>query len=187
MANEPSKQSVELENAFFVRENAKLLDQLRREAEHESLRESLSEVVRIKDQAFLDRLITLGITPATVLALQLIPLVFVAWADGKLDDKEREAVFRAARKSSGVAEHAAHVLLDDWLGRAPDPRLLDLWTQYVRHLWARFTPDEQWQMRSNLLQSAREVAEASGGLFGLTSRVSAEERKVLERFEHILD
>jgi tellurite resistance protein len=187
MAHESNKQSSELENAFFVRENAKLLAELRRRAEHESLREQLREVVQIKDAAFLDRLIALGITPATALALRLIPLVFVAWADGTLDAKEREAVYAAARKSSVAAGEAAHGLLDDWLGRMPDPHLLDLWKQYVGHLWGSFTADERWQMRTNLLQSAHEVAKASGGLFGLTSKVSAEERKVLEQFEQMLD
>ena len=42
-------------------------------------------------------------------------------------------------------------------------------------------------MREHVLQSAREVAEAAGGMLGLTSKISAAERKVLHEMERVLD
>ena len=177
---------LDLEDAFFVRENARLLEGMRRKADEKARRQQLSDVVRVKDEAFLDRLMALGITPATVLALQLIPLLFVAWADGRLDEKEREAVLRAARGREGTAEEATIRLIGDWLAHEPEPRLLELWKEYVRQIWGKFTRDEQWRMRENVLKSAREVAEASGGFLRLTARTSAEERKVIEEFERLL-
>ena len=77
-----------LEDAFFTKENARLLEQLKEKQKREALR----EVVQIKDETFLDRLIELGIGPETVLALTLVPLIAVAWADGTLDSRERDAV-----------------------------------------------------------------------------------------------
>ena len=77
-----------LEEAFFAKDNARLLKQMREKKQREELR----EVVQIKDEAFLDRLIELGINPETVLALTLVPLTAVAWADGILEDRERYAV-----------------------------------------------------------------------------------------------
>ena len=180
------QEPMDLEDAFFVRENARLLEGMRRKADEKARRQQLSDVVQVKDEAFLDRLVAMGITPATVLALRLIPLVFVAWADGHLDEKERAAVLRAAKAGSGGAEEATERLLADWLSHKPQPRLLDLWREYVSHIWAHFTRDEQLKMRQNVLRSTREVAEAAGGFLGLTSKISPEERKVLEEFERLL-
>jgi hypothetical protein len=91
-----------LEDAFFTKENARLLEQLKEKQKREALR----EVVQIKDETFLDRLIELGIGPETVLALTLVPLIAVAWADGTLDGRERDAIIKAAEEK-GVSPNVA--------------------------------------------------------------------------------
>ena len=179
--------SAMLEEAFFARENAALLAELRKKSSTESRRDRLREVVKIKDEAFLARLDTLGIEPQTVLAVVLVPLVFVAWADGKLDDREREAILAAARDRGVAAEQTARRLLASALEHRPDPKLLALWKTFAKRLWGRFTADERWQMRQHVLHSAREVAEAAGGMLGITSPISAAERKILEEMEKVLD
>lgn len=176
-----------LEDEFFAKENARLLEQMRRKTDEGARREALRKVVLIEDEAFLDRLVALGITAESVLALRLIPLIFVAWADGHMDEREREAILKAAKVRGVAAEDAGLTLLKTWLSRRPDPALLGLWKDYVRRLWDRFTREEQWQMRRNFLESAREVAEAAGGFLGLTSKISAHEREVLEELEKVLD
>src|SRR5262245_21953536 len=179
--------SATLEDAFFSRENAELLADLRAKTGKEGRKDRLREVVKIKDEAFLNRLDTLGIEPQTVLAVVLIPLVFVAWADGKLDERERAAILEAARGRGIEGESAARKLLAGALEHPPNPRLLVLWKDFVKRLWGRFTADERWEMRKHVLHSAREVAEAAGGILGLTSKISAEERRVLEEMEKVLD
>lgn len=181
------KDAGRLEEAFFAGENAGLLDELRKKTEAGDRLQMLREVVKIRDDAFLNRLVALGLGPETALAVTLIPLVFVAWADGKLDDREREAVLEAARERGVTADRIARQLLKDSLAHKPDPRLLSLWKAYVSRLWGCFTADERWRMRSNLLRAAREVAESAGGILGLTSKISAEERRVLGDLEKFLD
>jgi hypothetical protein len=176
-----------LEEAFFARENAALLADLRKKTSAESRKDRLREVVKIKDEAFLARLDTLGLEPQTVLAVVLVPLVFVAWADGKLEDKEREAILAASRDRGVAAEQTARRLLASALEHPPDPKLLVRWKSFAKRLWGRFTADERWQMRKHVLGSAREVAEAAGGMLGLTSKISTAERKVLEEMERVLD
>lgn len=171
--------SVDLEEAFFAEENARLLERLRAESQQEERREMLRKVVQIQDEAFLDRLLTLGIGPETALALRLIPLVCVAWADGHMDDREREAVMQAAGKQGLTAEEMARQMLKDWLDHRPEAQLLTLWKEYVQKLWPRFTDDEQLEMRRNLLNAAEEVAAAAGGILGL-AKISAAEREVIE-------
>ena len=176
-----------LEQAFFAGENADLLHELRVRTDEERRRELLREVVAIQDQKFLDRLDTLGVRPETALAVAIVPLIFVAWADGELDERERKALLDALQHRGVAPGEIPHRLLSNGLERKPDPRLLSAWKAYVRRLWGCFTVDERWQMRQNLLRSAREVAQASGGFLGLTSKISEAEQKILQEIEEVLD
>ncbi len=176
---------VDLEEAFFAKENARLLQEMRTKTAKEERREMLRGVLRIQDEAFLDRLILLGVGPETAMALRLIPLVTVAWADGHMDDREREAILSAAREQGLVAEDMARQVLKDWLEQKPDPRLLSLWKDYVGHIWNHFTDDEKLQMRQNLLTTAEEIANAAGGFLGL-SKISAAEKEVIEDLQRAL-
>ena len=72
-----------LEDAFFAKENARLLQQMRERTRQQERRAAMREVVRVNDDALIDRLIGLGLEPETMLALQLVPLAAVAWADGR--------------------------------------------------------------------------------------------------------
>lgn len=176
-----------LEEEFFAKENVRLLEQMRRKADEGDRREALRKVVLIEDEAILDHLVALGITAETALALRLIPLIFVAWADGHMDDRERKAILEAAKVRGVAAEETGLSLLRSWLSGRPDPALLSHWKDYVRRLWERLSHEEQSQMRRSLLESAREVAEAAGGFLGLTSKISAHEREVLEDLDKVLN
>ena len=171
-----------LEEAFFTKENARLLEQLRERKKREALR----EVVQIKDDAFLDRLIELDIGPEAVLALTLVPLTAVAWADGALEESERDAVMKAAEKKGVSPGTAGHQLLETWLSRRPDKGLFETWEKYVRGIWETFTDEERRRMRETTLDWAVAVAESAGGFLGLTSKMSASERAIIKDLENVL-
>jgi hypothetical protein len=177
--------AVDLEEAFFAQQNAQLLERLRAKAERAERHALLRSVVGVQDEEFLDRLLALGITPERALVLRLTPLVFVAWADGTVEPKEREAILQAATRHGLAAEDVAQEVLGDWLVRKPDPRILEMWKTYIRSVWTKFTPDEQAQMRDNLLATTREVAKAAGGVLGIKS-ISAAERKILDELEAVV-
>ena len=171
-----------LEDAFFTKENARLLEQLKGKQKREALR----EMVKVEDETFLDRLIELGIGPETVLALTLVPLIAVAWADGTLDGRERDAIIKAAEEKGVSPETAGHQLLETWLSRRPERELFDSWKQYVRDIWETFTDEERQRMRERTLDWALAVAEASGGFLGVISKVSPAERVVIEELKKVL-
>lgn len=171
-----------LEDAFFTKENARLLEQLKGKQKREALR----EMVKVEDETFLDRLIELGIGPETVLALTLVPLIAVAWADGTLDGRERDAIIKAAEEKGVSPETAGHQLLETWLSRRPERELFDSWKQYVRGIWETFTDEERQRMRERTLDWALAVAEASGGFLGVISKVSPAERVVIKELEKVL-
>lgn len=185
-ATDLAKDAARLQDALFTGESQALLDELRRGTDPSERRAMLREIVKLKDERFLDRLVALGVAPETALAVALAPLVVVAWADGKLEDREREAILRAAKERGLAADRIARALLQHALSHPPDPKLLPLWKAYVGRLWGRFTADESWAMRSNVLRSVRAVAESAGGFLGITSKISTEEQRVLEDLEKLL-
>lgn len=175
-----------LEDEFFARENAALLEKLRKEARIRERREALREVAPNADDALIDHLIALGLGPETVLALTLVPLAVVAWADGTIDQRERAALLKVAEERGVAPGSPARQLLESWLERRPGPALLEAWKRYARGIWGTLDEAQRGDMRERMLGLARSIAEAAGGFLGLGSRVSPAERAVLEELERAL-
>jgi FixJ family two-component response regulator len=169
-----------LEEEFFRREDQRLIARLNELKAAETTREALAKASGITKPAVLDTLIELGIRAETVAALSIVPLVEVAWADGTLDPKERRAVLDRARVASGSTEH---VLIEAWLDRRPDPELLTAWTHLIQGICDQLGPDEVARLKMDLLERARSVASASGGVLGMGSKVSSAEAAMLAELE----
>ena len=178
-------QARNLEDAFFAKENAKLLEKLREKAQREERRAALRVVIRNADDATIDHLLDLGIRPETALAVALVPLAAVAWADGTLDDRERDAILRAAEDRGVHAGTPAREMLESWLARAPGPQLITAWKHYVASVWSDLSAHEREDLREAMIGMARRVAEAAGGFLGVRS-ISAAERAVLQDLEATL-
>jgi hypothetical protein len=172
-----------LENEFFRREDQRLIARLTELKAAVANREALAKASGISNPAVLDKLLELGIHAETVAALSLVPLVEVAWADGKLDPKERRAILDHLPNAGIAAGSTAHGLLEAWLERPPDRKLLDAWTQLVKGISAQVSPDEAARLQADLLQRARMVASASGGVLGIGSKVSSAEAAKLAQLE----
>lgn len=167
-----------LEDEFFRREDKRLMDRLKELQTAEATREALAKAVGVTTPAVLQELMQLGIRAETAAALFTVPLVEVAWADGTLDAKERRAVVERA----GVArDSTAGALLEAWLDRRPDPKLLAAWTQLVQAMCEQLGADGAEQLKTGLLERAAAVAAASGGVFGVGSKVSRSEAEMLAR------
>jgi hypothetical protein len=172
-----------LENSFYGLDRQAILDRIRRREETAIERSELSALCGITEGRVLDLLVDLDITPESLAALALAPLVLVAWADGRVDGRERKAVLQAAREA-GVAEgSASHELLSFRLDDPPDPALVRAWAAYAAVLTRTLPADELATFKEQTLSRARRVAEASRGFLGLGPRVSEAERDVLDRLE----
>ncbi len=172
-----------LENAFFAKQQAELLQNMQAEKEAASQRESLSAVSGITNEEVLDQLIAIGMQPETVAAVSLVPLVAVAWSDGQIDDKERNAILSGAQANGLQADHAGYQLLESWLSGKPAPSLMATWKDYIRELLPTLSPEANQELRQDVLGRARAVAEASGGFLGMGSKISRAEQDVLTDLE----
>ena len=140
------------------------------------------KVSGIKNEAILDKLFQLGIRAEVVAALALVPLVEVAWADGSIDERERRQILERAEKSDIAPSSTDHSLLQSWLERRPDPKLLSAWIHMVEGLCEHMTPEQVRALRSDPIERARAIASASGGLLGVGT-VSAAEADMIHQLE----
>lgn len=177
-----AKRRKSLEEEFFAKENARLRAELQARREREAAREAL-RTAGVTSPALCDRLIDMGIDAEAVAALALVPLVAVAWADGAIQEREREAILHGARDAGLPQDGPAYQLLQGWLTHAPGQHLLDLWADYVRCLSAELDPERRREFRDQLLGRTRKIAEAAGGFLGLFSKISAREQAVLDQLE----
>ena len=179
------KQAKDLEEAFFAKENERLLRELHQKAKVDEKRKALSAVVKAKDPAIIEHLLELGVGPESILAIGLVPLAAVSWADGRLNDKERKAILKAASERGVEPGSANYTMLETWLKQKPSDKLMETWKKYARAVWEQLTKEEQITMRLSVVGRAREVAEAAGGLLGVAS-ISPQEKALLEELEKVL-
>jgi len=172
-----------LEDAFFARHNQALVQKMRDEDQAKSRRAAIATASGITDEALLDKLTEMKIGPEMLAAIAYVPLVLMAWADGSLDTREREAVLAGAKEGGLDAHPEARGLLDAWLAAPPPPSLAIAWRGYVQAIAATMPPAERDSLKREVLGRARRVAEAAGGFLGLGGRISAAEDAVLVSLE----
>jgi hypothetical protein len=172
-----------LEDEFFRREDQRLIQKLEQIRAAQTNREALAKAAGITNPAVVEKLLELGVKAETVAALALVPLVEVAWADGELDRRERGTILDRARESGLAAGSVEHALLEAWLDRRPDPKLLTAWTHLIRGVSEQLGREASVRLKANLLDRARAVAAASGGVLGMGSKVSSAEAAMLRELE----
>jgi tellurite resistance protein len=123
-----------------------------------------------------DCLRQLGVDRDRVELVALLPLVRVAWADGYVQQAERELIIEIASRHDLFGPGDREVV-EGWLGDQPSDFFLDTTERVLRELaqlavfpGARDIVDQCWAL-----------AEAAGGLLGTSLfAVGAEERAAIE-------
>lgn len=167
------------EERFRARQ-AEKAQRLRSERERRDARDTLAAETRLDDEPLLDALLDLGVRAESLSAFFLAPLVAVAWADGRVDERERERVLAAARHEGLDPSRPAHQLLERWLDEAPDDRFLPTWQRFVAASVRRGGRGVLADVEAKLAGRLREVAVASRGTLGI-GRISREEAATLSR------
>jgi hypothetical protein len=177
-----SAAGVALTDQFFRSHDEVLLDRMRKTRRSTEMKAVLAEVAGIRDDHVLQKLVDLEVGPETVAAIALVPLVEMAWADGTLDAKERQAVLAAADAQGIVSGSVESALLASWLSQRPEPKLIEAWQHYVRGLCGMMDEAERQGLKRDILERARTVATASGGFLGI-GKISDAEQEMLEKLE----
>jgi hypothetical protein len=181
-----SLSSKQLEDSFFSFQDQKLIEDLRIMRKMKETKESLSAVSGIKNDAVLEKLVSLDIRPETLASLSLVPLIEVAWADGNIDSKEQNAILSAMEKK-GLSKpgDVNYDIVKQWMTHRPSADLLDAWTHYIQGLCEQLSGEEKKSLQAEIMENAKAIAESSGGFLGtgIGGTVSKPEKEMLARLE----
>jgi len=174
------EEATKREDAWIREQERDRLEKARQEEQRRAWRARLAQVVGVSDEKFLDDLEEHGFAPETVPLLFTSPLFLVSWSDGEVSQEEREAILDAARRRGLDPKTPAWARLEGWLAARPGPSFFEFAFTLLKRMLDS-NPEAKPQMAKGILEEAVRVAAASGGFFGVGSRISGKERTVLER------
>ena len=152
----------ELDHAFRAGRELHLRDRLRDQKTPCLEPDKLSTVCGVKSQKALTLLSEQQSRPEHLIALMLVPVLLVVWADRKIADWERGEILDAAEAAGIPFDTPAFKLIGQWLEHRPKKDLKDAWKRYVRELCLEFNSADRARLAECILRPARHVAEASG-------------------------
>lgn len=179
-----AKRGRTLEAEFFWHVDKNLVARLKAEIQAEEQQNALGRACGLHDEELLRSLVAAQITAESLIALTLVPLVRIAWADGKMAEAEREAILMAAANSHCPEGSLGYALLKSWMDQPPAERLFEVWQDYTRALCAALPEDARQTLHAQVLQRTRRVAAAAGGMLGI-HRISSKEDAVLQEVERV--
>lgn len=171
-----------LEDSFFFEKDKELLNKLKQEEARNTEKAALKMASGIRDDKVLDDLLSAGISAKTAASLTLVPLLTVAWSNGVVHPKERDAVLQGADDVGMKPGDPAYELLNRWLDEQPDESLFDTWKEYLQALIKEIGPDQVQRLEEDIVSRTRQVAEAAGGVLGV-GKIDAQERKAMNKIE----
>ncbi|PAY18305.1 hypothetical protein CKO51_16960 [Rhodopirellula sp. SM50] len=174
-----------LEDQYFQRVDQELLKKLREKSERAERLAELTKATGVRDEQVANHLIEAGFDASNIAAMTLTPIVFVAWASGSVTPEERKGVMSAALRRGVSSNPLAFRLLEQWLQRRPPREMWHLWKEYAAAVHQDLPADSANKLRARLLEQAKEVAMASGGVLGVEKICPAEQR-VLDEIESTL-
>jgi cytochrome P450 len=132
----------------------------------------------------------LGIDRESHRVLALLPLVYVAWADGRVQRAERSLILRIGMEKGWLTGRGAEIL-ERWLSAAPSAEevrkglgVLGAFAGLERGFGARAVSHDTLL---HLVSYCRDVAEAAGGVFGLGAAVTGPEEEALAAIARAFD
>jgi hypothetical protein len=131
----------------------------------------------------------LGIPREAYRLVTLLPLVHVAWADGKVQRAERKLILQIAEER-GLLENGGRETLEHWLSVAPDTAQVRTDLAILNEL-ARTRGEIADEFDADSLQLmlawCQDVADAAGGLLGLAPARRDAEHAALKSIATALD
>lgn len=170
-----------LEDSFFAKKNVELLEAMKSDLAETETKNAISKISGITDEATLSLIASLDFTAETFTAFSLIPLIEVAWADNKMEKQERTAILEAATENGIAQDSAAQKLLENWLDESTAPELKDAWISYANALASSMPTEAKQIVHEKIVNRARKVAQAAGGILGLGQKISSAEQAVLDQ------
>lgn len=136
----------------------------------------------LENGTLVDGLKKLGISEDNYRVLSLLPLVLVAWSDGKVQPAEQKRILEVAR-NNGLSSYGGGGVLEGWINEQPSQEYYDLGFKLLIELARRdrgVGADMNAETLRDLIDMSFNIATAAGGLFGKVWTISPSERAALD-------
>ncbi len=157
---------VEIEARRRLREhledNARKLEEAAKVAEH----------LATDDHGLAEEIRALGFAGDNAKIFDLLPLVHVAWADGKIQRSERAAILKLLEQRNLARDSQPFQTMEALLEERPTDAFMRESLSLLQRVVAK-----QGGRADEIVELCMHVAAASGGLLGLGSRIDEAERK----------
>jgi hypothetical protein len=170
------------EEEYFLRAESELLEKVRVRAAKAAERRALGEYHGVEDEDVLKAFEEAGYDRDTVQILHLVPILQVAWVDGEISSAERTEILRIAAARNVAEGSPAHGKLLSWLDSPPPPEFFERTMGIISRLLELFPEEKRGELQSDVMTASLAVASASGGFLGFGSKVSTDEKYLLEKF-----
>ena len=178
--NSFDKREYWLEEKYFRKRDAELIEKLHQQRERETEHRQLAEIIGVTDEDVIDALQDLGYTEKTARLLYLVPLVQIAWSEGGVADREREAILEVAEAAGIDSGSIAQQQLVQWLNVKPPAQFFEANLHTIRAIFQSLRPEQRESRRQTLLASCYRIASAvEGGIMG-RAQISENERLLIE-------
>lgn len=170
------------EKLYFAATEAARRQELRAELDEAARRlRKTAAALGTDDAAIVARIHALGFAGDMARVFDLLPLVHVAWADGKVQRGERAVILELCEARGIVPGMRSFMLVESLLEERPSDEFLEETLALVRQL-----AEARGESSSDLIDLCLRVADASGGLLGLGERVSEQERALMQHVAETL-
>lgn len=135
------------------------------------------------DAELANALKTLGMDAVSWRALPLLPLVQVAWADGSVQEAERELILSLADRRFHLEDEGTR-MLRNWLHHPPSSAYVARGREVLLALCER-DGELRREKLADVIAFAKDVARAAGGFFGFGA-ISSEEASAIDAIAEAL-
>ena len=121
--------------------------------------------------------------------VMLLPMVYVAWADGRIHGKERRLIMQIAEER-GLLENGGRLTLERWLSVAPTESQLRTDLALLNELCSSHgngSHEFDADCAQMLIAYCQDVADAAGSVLGFTSPRSEAEQSALKTIAAALE
>ena len=121
--------------------------------------------------------------------VMMLPMVYVAWADGRIQAAERKLIMQIAA-DRGLLDKGGRETLEQWLSVAPSTARLQTDLAILNELCSSHSKtDDDFDADCSqlLIAYCQDVADAAGGMLGLKSARNEPEQAALKLIATALD
>jgi hypothetical protein len=130
----------------------------------------------IQDSSLIEHLTKAGFDSDSARALYLLPLVDVAWADGRVQKEEQSEILGLMEKAGISKDSKAYAQMIRWMEKGPSDQSFLQARSLLEPIVAELKKSGK-DVSSWVLEAAEKVAGVTNSLFGLGSRMISKEEK----------